>query len=126
LDIIVAEQPAHLLGKTITSISLLAYIIVTKYCDTLPRYRLEKILARYDGSITRNSMANWIINFSDPFMALINLLQKHQRESDYLQADETKIQVLKEPRKFATSDIRIRPRRMALSRLATRPTGRYF
>jgi transposase len=102
--IIAAKQPAHPLGKSIASISLLAYIIVAKYCDALPLYRLEKILARYGGSITRTSMANWIIRLSDTFMPLINLMKEHQRESDYLQADETRMQVLKEPEKSATSD----------------------
>lgn len=102
--IIAAAQPAHPLGKSIASISLLAYIIVAKYCDALPLYRLEKILARYGGSITRTSMANWIIRLSDTFMPLINLMKEHQLESDYLQADETRIQVLKEPGRVATSD----------------------
>jgi transposase len=99
-----AAQPAHPLGKSIASISLLAYIIVAKYCDALPLYRLEKILARYGGSITRTSMANWIMRLCDTFMPLINLMKEHQRTSDYLQADETRLQVLKEPGKSATSD----------------------
>ncbi|MFV9616477.1 MAG: IS66 family transposase [Gammaproteobacteria bacterium] len=102
--IIAAAQPAHPLGKSIASVGLLAYIIVAKYCDALPLYRLEKILERYGGSITRTSMANWIIRLFDTFMPLINLMKEHQLESDYLQADETRIQVLKEPGRAATSD----------------------
>ena len=102
--IIAAAQPAHPLGKSIASVGLLAYIIVAKYCDALPLYRLEKILQRYGGSITRTSMANWIIRLVDTFMPLINLMKEHQLESDYLQADETRIQVLKEPGRAATSD----------------------
>jgi len=102
--IIAAAQPVHPLGKSIASVGLLAYIIVAKYCDALPLYRLEKILARYGGSITRTSMANWIIRLFEPFMPLINLMKEHQLESDYLQADETRIQVLKEPGRAATSD----------------------
>ena len=49
-------------------------------------------------------MANWIIRLDDVFRPLINLLQEHQRDGDYLQADETRIQVLKEDGKVATSD----------------------
>jgi transposase len=49
-------------------------------------------------------MANWIIRLDDVFRPLINLLQEHQLASDYLQADETRIQVLKEGGKVATSD----------------------
>lgn len=102
--IIAAAQPVHPLGKSIASVGLLAYIIVAKYCDALPLYRLEKILQRYGGSITRTSMANWIIRLFDTFIPLINLMKEHQLESDYLQADETRIQVLKEPGRAATSD----------------------
>lgn len=98
-----ARQP-HPLGKCIASIQLLAYILIAKYADALPLYRLEKILGRYGGNISRTAMANWIIRLDDVFKPLINLLQEHQRSGDYLQADETRIQVLKETGKVATSD----------------------
>lgn len=99
-----AVQPQHPLGKSIASISLLAYLIVAKYCDALPLYRLEKILARYGGDITRTSMANWIIRLAHVLIPLINLMKEHQLTNDYLQADETRIQVLKEPERSPTSD----------------------
>ena len=99
-----AAQPAHPLGKSIASVSLLAYLIVAKYCDALPLYRLEKILSRYGGSTTRTSMANWIIRLSETFIPLLNLMKEHQLSGDYLQADETRLQVLKEPGRSATSD----------------------
>jgi transposase len=44
-----AALPKHPLNKCIASISLLAYIIVSKYCDGLPLYGLEAILKRYGG-----------------------------------------------------------------------------
>jgi transposase len=44
-----ARQP-HPLGKCIASVQLLAYILIAKYADALPLYRLEKILARYGGN----------------------------------------------------------------------------
>jgi len=37
-------------------------------------------------------------------MPLLNLMREHQLNSNYLQADETRLQVLKEPGKSATSD----------------------
>ncbi len=102
--IVAAKRPSHPLGKTIASVSLLAYIIIAKYCDALPLYRLEKILSRYGGSMTRTAMAGWIIRLNDVFMPLINLMREHQFTGHYLQADETRLQVLKEPGKSATSD----------------------
>lgn len=99
-----AARAPHPLGKCIASVQLLAYILVAKYADALPLYRLEKILGRYGGNISRTAMANWIIRLDDVFKPLINLLHEQQLSGDYLQADETRIQVLKEDGKVATSD----------------------
>jgi len=103
-EIVAGKRPTHPLGKTIASVGLLAYIIIAKYCDALPLYRLEKILARYGGSMTRTAMANWIIRLNNVFMPLISLMREHQLNGPYLQADETRIQVLKEPGKPVTSE----------------------
>jgi transposase len=100
----VAPRPVHPLGKCKASLALLAYIIVAKYADGLPLYRLEGILKRYGGSVTRTAMANWIIRLEDVFKPLLNLMREHQLLADYLQADETRMQVLKETGRAATSD----------------------
>lgn len=102
--IVAARRPVHPLGKCFASLSLLTHIIVSKYADGLPLYRLENMLERYGGEISRTNMANWIIRLAEIFKPLINLMREVQRESDYLQADETRIQVLKEDGKSATSD----------------------
>lgn len=99
-----APLPKHPIPRSIASISLLAYIIAAKYCDGLPLYRIEKILNRYGGSITRTTMANWMIRLSLQLQPLINLMREHQLAWDYIQADETRIQVLKEPGRSALSD----------------------
>ena len=104
-DVIVAAQrPAHPLGKCFASTALLAYIIASKYADGLPLYRLEGMLKRSGGDISRSNMAHWIVRLQDVFQPLINLIREVQREGDYLQADETRMQVLKEAGKTAQSD----------------------
>jgi len=102
--IVAAQRSPHPLGKCIASVQLLAYILISKYADALPLYRLEKILKRYGGDITRTTLANWIIRLDDVFRPLINLMREHQLSGDYLQADETRLQVLKEDGRPATSD----------------------
>ena len=98
-DIIVAAQrPTHPLGKCFASVALLAYIIASKYADGLPLYRLEGMLKRYGGEISRSNMANWIVRLHDVFLPLINLIREVQLESDYLQGDETRMPVLKRTR----------------------------
>lgn len=104
-DVIVAAQrPAHPLGKCFASPALLAHIIASKYADGLPLYRLEGMFKRYGGEISRSNMANWIIRLHDVFQPLINLTREVQLDGDYLQADETRMQVLKEAGKTAQSD----------------------
>lgn len=99
-----AELPKHPIPKSAVSVCMLAYIIVAKYCDALPLYRQEKILSRYGGSITRATMANWLIRLSLQLQPIINLMRDHQREGCITQADETRIQVLKETTKSIHSD----------------------
>jgi transposase len=103
-QMVAAKRSPHPLGKCIASVQLLAYVLVSKYADALPLYRLEKILKRYGGDITRTTLANWIIRLDDVFKPLINLIREHQLTGDYLQADETRVQVLKEDGRPATSD----------------------
>lgn len=102
--IVAAQRPVHPLGKCIATTSLLSYIITSKYADGLPLYRLEKILKRHGHEVSRTNMAHWVIRLDDVLKPLINLMREVQNSSDYLQADETRIQVLKEDGKTAQSD----------------------
>ena len=49
-------------------------------------------------------MAHWVIRLDDVFKPLMTLIREVQNASDYLQLDETRIQVLKEDGKTAQSD----------------------
>ena len=101
---VAAARPVHPLGKCLASVQLLAWVLVAKYADALPLYRLEGILKRHGGRISCTTLANWIIRLDDVFQPLINLLREQQRSGDYLQADETRLQVLKERGKAPQSD----------------------
>ncbi|EKZ2440992.1 IS66 family transposase [Citrobacter freundii] len=102
--LIAAQRPVHPLGKCIATPSLLGYIITSKYADGLPLYRLEQMFKRLGQEVSRTSMAHWIIRLDEVFQPLINLLREEQNNAAYLQADETRIQVLKEEGKTAQSD----------------------
>ena len=86
--IISAPLPLHPLGKAEASINTLAYVIIAKYLDSLPLYRLEKILARYGGSVTCTTLANWLIRLSDQLIPLINLMREQQWQGNVIQADD--------------------------------------
>ena len=109
----IAPLPSQILPKTMASSSLLSHIIISKYCDALPLYRQVSILKRASGELTRQTMARWLIQVSEKLIPLYNLLQEKLLDSNYLQMDETTVQVLKEDGKRATSKsymwVRLRP-----------------
>ena len=99
-----ADVVKNPIPKAMGSVNLMTYIIVAKYVDGLPLHRLEKIIQRYGGSISRATLANWMIALAKQAQPLINLLREYQHAGSLIMADETRIQVLKEPGRSATSD----------------------
>lgn len=101
---VAAAMPKHPIPGAMGSIALMVFVLVGKYADGLPLYRQENILARYGGDITRTTLANWIIALASVLQPLINLIREHQLSGHIIMADETRVQVLKEPGHPATSN----------------------
>ena len=102
--IIAAQRPVHPFGKCSVTTSLIAHIIVDKYLYGMPLYRQEGKFKNLGQSIQRNNMAQWCIRFADVAKPLLQLMREVQNSGNYLQADETRLQVLKEDGKTAQSD----------------------
>ncbi len=99
-----AILPKHPLVRSMGSINLIAHVIISKYADGLPLYRMEGILSRYGGDISRATQANRVIKLAHQLQPLINLMREQQVSGDIIQMDETLLKVLKEPGLKATSD----------------------
>ncbi len=99
-----ATLPKHPVARAMGSISLMSSVIIAKYADGLPLYRQENILSRYGGDISRATLANWVIALAKQLQPLMNIMREHQHMGSVIMADETRIQVLKEPDKPVTSD----------------------
>ncbi len=99
-----APLPPSILPKSLAAAGLLAYIIVSKYMDSLPLYRLENIFKRLGIDLTRTTMARWMIKVSLALQPLKNLMEEDLLSGDYIGMDETKVQVLKEKDKRAESN----------------------
>jgi len=93
----IAKKPKKLIPKSIATPSLLAAIIVAKFADHLPLYRLERIFQRESIHLPRQTMSQWSIKVSKAVIPLVNLLQENILSYDVAFADETTLQVLKEP-----------------------------
>jgi transposase len=109
--IVVAPMPPQPIAKSMAAPGLCAFIAVSKYADGLPLYRQENILARYGIQITRATLAFWMIRLGELIVPLMNLLEETQAAHDYLQMDETTVQVLKEDGRPAQSKSRMWVRR---------------
>lgn len=103
-QVVMAKRPIHPLGKCTASLALIVQIILAKYADGLPLYRQEAIFRRLGHEIRRATMARWIIDLLPAIQPLLERYRAIQNSASYLQADETRIQVLKESGKTAQSD----------------------
>ncbi len=102
-----APPPASPIPKSFATPSLLAQIITAKYVDALPLYRQEKIFQRAGIDLCRATMASWVIKMGALVTPLLEIFLAQIRSGDYVQADETVFQVLKEEGKLATTDSRL-------------------
>ncbi|MBF0301178.1 MAG: IS66 family transposase [Oligoflexia bacterium] len=103
-DIKTAVIEEELLPKTNASASLLAYISVCKYVDSLPLYRQESIFERIGVTLCRQTMARWMIQIGEKIDPLITLLREELLKSCCIRMDETKVQVLNEEGKKAETN----------------------
>jgi transposase len=99
----IAAAPEQLLPKSIASPALVAYIMVGKFCDSLPFYRQEKQFARIGVDVSRQDMANWSIAVFARLRPLRELLRGEIRQGPLVQIDETTVQVMGEPGRPNTS-----------------------
>ena len=75
-----------------------AWVMYQKFCNALPYFRQEKDWKQYGASITRKTMANWVIQNSEAFfLPMYEYFQRKLLERKFAMADETPLQVLHEP-----------------------------
>ena len=81
------------------SAGTVAWVMYQKYHNSLPLYRQERDFKNLFGvDICRGTIANWIINNAEEFFTpLCDYFRRKLVESRYAMADETPVQVLKEP-----------------------------
>lgn len=94
--VMTAPMPPQPIPKSNASPGLLAYIVIAKFCDGLPLYRLEKMFPRIGVVLLRATMAYWMIRCGDLVEPLIAKMHATQMAHDVIQMDETTVQVLKE------------------------------
>ena len=97
VPIVVAPGPKALIPKSFASPSSLAYVMTMKYVDGLPLYRQEKHLERMGVTLGRSVLSNWMLKGADYLDCIYGVMKQVLLEREVLAADETTVQVLKEP-----------------------------
>lgn len=78
--------------------SLVASVINSKYGLSTPLYRIEGELRQLGIDVSRQTMANWVMRSHERWLSLVHARMKEKLLSvRYMHADETEVQVLKEP-----------------------------
>jgi transposase len=101
--VMIAPVPVRFLEKSIATHRLIAHIITSKFVDSLPFYRQEKMFNRIHAEISRTNMCNWTIKAAEKCKPLLDIYKKHVLSGPLINADETTFQVLKEPGRKNTS-----------------------
>ncbi len=96
-------MPVQPIPKSIASPGLLAHVAVAKYDDGLPLYRQSKQFERIGIDLSRQTLAGHMVRAGELITPLIERLAKTALAHDVLQMDETRVQVLDEEDRLATS-----------------------
>lgn len=103
-----AAVPAAMIPHSFASPELLAHIAYEKYGNGMPLNRLEKDFAAHDVIISRATMANWIIYAAEEWLnPLWKRMKQRLLQQSVIHADETVVQVLREPGRKAKTDSRM-------------------
>lgn len=92
--IVTAPVPAAVIDGGMATNELLASIVINKYLDHLPLYRIEQIAARQDVHLPRQTMAEWVGKVGVALQPLVDALTQRMLQEPVLHADETPIRQL--------------------------------
>ena len=98
------EKIPPVISGSYASLEAIAHIMVQKFVMASPLYRQEQELNRSGIQLSRQTMSNWLLRVSDDWlMPIYNEMRQRLVKEEFLHADETTLQVLKEPGKSAQS-----------------------
>jgi transposase len=83
----------QLIERSPVGVGLLSYILISKYQDHLPLFRLEGMFARLGFEIPRQRMSDWLGQLGEVIHPLYRALKYELIKQLYLQADETTLKI---------------------------------
>jgi transposase len=91
-----APAPPQAVERSLAAEGLLAYVVVSKYVDHLPLYRLERIFDREHLDLSRATLCGWVADVAAALAPIGDELRRQVVAATYLQTDDTPITILEE------------------------------
>jgi len=92
--VVIGSLPSLPIPKSNAGASLLAHILISKFTDHLPFYRIRQQFKRQGLDVAESTLCGWFSAVSRLLKPLYEVLLRQTLSDDYLQADETPIPVL--------------------------------
>jgi len=83
--------PPAVIDGGMAAVGLLTWVLIGKFLDHLPLYRLEQIAARSGVVLSRSTLADWVGRLGVALEPLADRLTWHLLQRDSLHADETPV-----------------------------------
>jgi transposase len=88
------ELPKRPIKKGFPGVGLLVHILVAKYVDHQPLYRLEKAFRRQGAELPRSTLCDWVQAMAKLLQPIWEALKREVLAASLIQADETPVKVL--------------------------------
>ena len=91
---ITAPKPPQPIDKGLAGAGLLAQVVVSKFGDHLPRYRIEDIFSRHGVEVRRTTIYDWLSAVADLCTPLYELMKSRVLQSNVIHTDDTQVKLI--------------------------------
>lgn len=89
-----AAAPSRPIARGLPGPALLAHVMVSKYCDHQPLYRLSGIFARDGVDLDRSTLCGWVDKVDALIDPLVAAVRRYVMANDKIHGDDTPVKVL--------------------------------
>lgn len=92
--LVTAPKPPQPIEKGLAGPGLLAQMVVGKFGDHLPGYRLEDILSRHGVEIRRSTIYDWLASMAELVTPLVERMKQRVLQSKAIHTDDTQVKLI--------------------------------
>lgn len=92
--LVTAPKPPQPIEKGLAAAGLLASVVVGKFGDHLPGYRLEDICSRYGLDIHRSTIYGWLAGVAEAVRPLYEVMKQRVLSSRIIHTDDTQVKLI--------------------------------